>query len=71
MKKDGDDYYDNVADLYIIAVARFYLPVDLNYYSKRTYLKNRSDANNSLEHSIRRLLKSEENGASIKEIQAW
>lgn len=49
-----------MADLYIIAAARFYLPADLKYYSKRTYLENRSDANNNPEHSIRRSLKSDE-----------
>lgn len=61
VKKDGDDFYINMADVYIIAAARFYLPADLKYYSKRTYLENRSDANNNPDHSIRRALKSDEN----------
>ncbi|MDD6956665.1 MAG: hypothetical protein PUI58_09610, partial [Solobacterium sp.] len=61
VKKDGDDFYINMADLYIIAAARFYLPADLKYYSKRTYLENRSDANDNPDHSIRRALKSDEN----------
>lgn len=61
VKKDGDDFYINMADLYIIAAARFYLPADLKYYSKRTYLENRSDANDYPDHSVRRALKSDEN----------
>ena len=65
VKKDGDDFYINMADLYIIAAARFYLPQDIKYYSKRTSLKNKSDAYKSDSHSIRRALKSEDEKSAL------
>lgn len=52
-KNDDGNYVMSLEDVLIIAITRVYLPKTTKYYSKRTYLYDRSDGIKTNVHSLR------------------
>ncbi|MDO4466216.1 MAG: hypothetical protein Q4C49_04340 [Bacillota bacterium] len=60
LKKEEDTFYMTIADCLVLAKTRIQLPVKLSYYSKRTYLEDRSDGQKKKRHSLKQSYKSAE-----------
>lgn len=60
LQKEEDEYYMSLADCLVIAKTRIHLPVKFSYYSKRTYLDDRSDGQKKVKHSLKQSFKSVE-----------